>query len=178
VNFKWWLLSLRAFGSCTDFAMWCCCLQVAVCLQVTGITSPRRGEIGRDSVRVGPFWFVENRINEKTRDNSPSLLPRGEKVAAGRMRGSVGYPRAMPPTKAALRCPSNSFAPGQRCEAFWCGLLAEVFVLCGTGFASVVSRDGVAHHWQSQCHVHKVCGKMLHSVPHRGERTRKTRCEL
>jgi hypothetical protein len=46
--------------------------------------------------------------------------------------------------------------------------MAEVFVLCGTGFASVVSRDGVADHWQSQCHTHKVGGKMLHSVPLRG----------
>jgi hypothetical protein len=59
----------------------------------------------------------------------------------------------------------SSLPRGQRCEAFWVAFWQIVFVLCGTGFASVVSLDGVADHWQSQCHTHQVCGKMLHSVP-------------
>ena len=33
---------------------------------------------------------------------------------------------------------------------------AQLFVECGTGFASVVNRGGEEDHWQSQCHTRSL----------------------
>ena len=54
----------------------------------------------------------ENSIHHETREDSP-FSPVGEKVTEGRMRGRGSLSAChVPPTKAALRCPSNSLPHG------------------------------------------------------------------